>query len=104
MLLQKAEGVNQVSLIDGGEGIMSPDTLPPELAAILAGMANDRRPDGMYLPVSNLMDMLADTDCSARNGIDGNYEFTYGQSVQLSSWHRHCGARDKFGEYLTFGG
>lgn len=98
VLLQKAEGVSQVSLIDGGDDIMSPDTLPPELAAILAGMGNDRRSDGMSLPVLHLMDTLPDTDCSARDGFDGNYEFTYGQSVQLGPWYRNCGARDEFEE------
>lgn len=78
VLLQKAEGVSQVSLIDGENDVMSPDTLPPELAAILAGMTNDRRQDGMSLLDSHLTDTLADIDCSARNGIDRNYEFAFG--------------------------
>ncbi|OXH32873.1 hypothetical protein J008_03143 [Cryptococcus neoformans] len=64
VLLQKAEGVNQVSLIDGGEDIMSPDTLPPELTAILAGMANDRRPDVLGMGLTGTMNSPTDNLCS----------------------------------------
>ncbi|XAO26717.1 hypothetical protein I312_105557 [Cryptococcus bacillisporus CA1280] len=64
VLLQKAEGVSQVSLIDGGDDIMSPDTLPPELAAILAGMANDRRPDVLGMGLTGTMNSPTDNLCS----------------------------------------
>ncbi|KJE00782.1 hypothetical protein I311_05579 [Cryptococcus gattii NT-10] len=80
VLLQKAEGVSQVSLIDGGDDIMSPDTLPPELAAILAGMGNDRRSDVLGMGLTGTMNSPTDNLCSLVLGIG-----TVGQGTSSKS-------------------